>query len=612
MVKIMDRIKYFIDRKIASGTGTLLLWLGLLTLGMLVFFAVIMTFVTSEKTVGFLDYLESFWITLSIALKPSVTTDPGWVNRIFLLLIALFGIFVLSGLVGVLASGITVKLMDLRRGRSLVLVKRHTLILGWSAKIGPVISELVLANLSESKAKIVVLADIDKIQMQEQITAISGKKNTTEVICRSGKPTDIEDIKIVNPSNAKSIIVLKESSDKDDIETIKTLLALNRTIDSKQPVPIIIEITDPQNVDAAKSIEPSVSIVKPNELITRLMVQSARQPGLSDVYSEILSFNGQEIYFHQPIFTEKKNFSEITQYYTNSVPIGIYSEENGEKLCPAHNEFLEPTDQVILISEDNNEIFVDESNLNVDPIITVSPMDTIRTPEHIWIIGWHQLGEIILKEFNDLLPDGSHVTIIYDEKYVSLPPKTSNITSKYNLNIIKGDTSKKSVIASIDTNKCTHIIVMSYRDKLLEEKADDKTLLSIVHLRTLFKGNENIFITSELINYKTKELISHSNEVSNFVASEELVSQVLVQLSENPKIEALLSQILTADGPEFHMKNVSKYPGIKTFRELSRMCLSYGEIAIGYRKNKKIILNPEKDIPIELLDSDSVIVFAEE
>ena len=53
-------------------------------------------------------------------------------------------------------------------------------------------------------------------------------------------------------------------------------------------------------------------------------------------------------------------------------------------------------------------------------------------------------------------------------------------------------------------------------------------------------------------------------------------------------------------------------PRIKTFRELSRMCLSYGEIAIGYRKNKKIILNPEKDIPIELLDSDSVIVFAEE
>ena len=607
----MDRLKYFIDRKIASGTGTLLLRLGLLTFGMLVVFAVIMTFVISEGTVGFLDYLESPWITLSVALKPSVTTEPGWVNRIFLLLIALFGILVLSGLIGVLASGITERLMDLRRGRSPVLAKRHTLILGWSAKIGPVINELILANLSETRAKIVVLADIDKIQMEEQIAAITGENNTTEIICRRGKHANIEDVKIANPSNAKSNIVLKESSNNDDVETIKTLLALKKLIVSEQPVPIIIEITDSENVDAANSIDPRVSIVRPNELLTRVMAQSARQPGLSEVYSEILSFKGQEIYFHQPTFTERKTFSQVVQYYQNSIAIGIYSNQNGESLCPAYDAVFEPTDQVILIAEDNNEIFLDEK-LNVEPIIPLLPLDAIRTPEHIWIIGWHKLGKIVLEEFNELLPDGSSVTIIYDDNYVSSPPKLTNIDLKYKINIIKGDTSKKSVLGSIDPNKCTHVVLMSYRDKLLEEKADDKTLLSIIHIRNLFKAHENIFITSELINFKTKELINDSKEVNSFVASEELVSQVLVQLSENPKIETLLSNILTADGPEFHMRNVSRYPGIKTFRELSRMCLSYGEIAIGYRKNKKIILNPEKDIPIELSDSDSVIVFAEE
>ena len=608
----MDRIKYFFDRRIASGTGTLLVWLGILSLVVLSIFAAIMTFGIAGKTGTILVYLESFWTALAVALDPGASTDPGWLNRVFLFLVALFGIFILSTLIGVLTSGITEKLYDLRRGRSLVLEEGHTLILGWSAKIGPVISELVLANLSLKKAKIVVLADIDKIEMEEHIAMVVGKNHTTEIICRSGKHTEIQNIKIVNPSRAKSIIILKETNNPDDTPTIKSILAVKKLIAPKEHVPIITEISDPQNVEAAKSIDPDMSIVRPNELITRLIVQSARQPGLSKVYGEILSFKGHEIYFHKPGLADPMPFGELVQRYRNAIAIGIYKDENKEILCPGYKVIVEPADQVIVIAEDDDQIKFDGGFSRVESISQASPPDPDRPPEHIWILGWHQLGKILLEEFNELLPEKSTITIIFDESYTSLPPQLDDINAKYKLNTITGDTSRKAVISAIDMEKCTHIIVMSYRDTLSPENADDKTLLSIVHLRNMCKEYPKIAITSELINFENKELISGGNEINDFVASEELVSQALVQLSENPKLDSLLTQILTADGPEFHIRKLSRYPKTDTFGELSNVCLSFGEVAVGYRKRNQIIINPEKDTPLGLEEMDAIVVFAEE
>ena len=490
--------------------------------------------------------------------------------------------------------------------------KKDTLILGWSAKIGPIITELILANLSLARAKIVVLADVDKVEMEEQIAATVGKRHTTEIICRSGKPTEIQNINIVSPNTARSIIILKETINSDDALIIKSLLAVKKFIDPARPVPIITEISDPQNIDAAKSVYPDIAVVRPNELITRLIAQSARQPGLSKVYGELLSFEGHEIYFHNPGLTAPTIFSDVSRRYQNAVAIGIYSKNGEDLLCPQHDVVVDPSDQVVLIAEDDDQINFEEKLDSSSAIKRVTPPEVGSRPEHIWIIGWHQLGNILLDEFNALLPSGSSITVIYDGDYTLAPPEPIGVERSYKLNTVVGDTSNKAVIDTIDTTVCTHIVVMSYRDSLDEQNADDKTLLSIIHLRKLCEKHPQISLTSELINFENKELITESDDISDFVASEELVSQVIVQLAENPKIDTLLSQLLTADGPEFHMRSFSRYPNASSFRELSELCFSYGEIAIGYQHNNSVFLNPSADTALDLGGGDAVIVLAEE
>ena len=127
--------------------------------------------------------------------------DTGWGFRIVMLVVTIGGIFVVSTLIGVLCSGIEGKLDELRKGRSQVLENDHTIILNWSPSIFDIISELVVANASRKRPRIVIMADKDKVEMEDEIAAKVPDLRNTRVICRSGDPTDLYDLAHRQPAD---------------------------------------------------------------------------------------------------------------------------------------------------------------------------------------------------------------------------------------------------------------------------------------------------------------------------------------------------------------------------------------------------------------------------
>ena len=99
-----------------------------------------------------------------------------------MLLVTLGGIFIVSTLIGVLTAGVEGKLEELRKGRSQVLESGHTLILGWSPQIFTILSELMIANENRKSARIVILADHDKVEMEDEIR---GRVETARAARRS-------------------------------------------------------------------------------------------------------------------------------------------------------------------------------------------------------------------------------------------------------------------------------------------------------------------------------------------------------------------------------------------------------------------------------------------
>lgn len=87
-----------------------------------------------------------------------------------------------------LLEHISDKVDDLRKGMSQVLESNHTLILGWSDEMIPILRQICLANESIGGSSIVILAEREKEEMESEIARNGLEFLGSQIICRSGNP----------------------------------------------------------------------------------------------------------------------------------------------------------------------------------------------------------------------------------------------------------------------------------------------------------------------------------------------------------------------------------------------------------------------------------------
>ncbi|MFI5027437.1 MAG: hypothetical protein ACHQCF_00470 [Solirubrobacterales bacterium] len=162
-----QRLRYAFDNTMARGTPALVGWLALVTLVLIgVFTAVVLIGGLAPKEgSGRPGIVGQAFQSLLHALDPgTIAEDSGhWPFLLVMLLITLGGLFVVSALIGVIATGLDSRIQEMRKGRSVVLEEGHTLILGRSETVFTVLSELDIANEGRKKPSAVVLAERDKV-----------------------------------------------------------------------------------------------------------------------------------------------------------------------------------------------------------------------------------------------------------------------------------------------------------------------------------------------------------------------------------------------------------------------------------------------------------------
>jgi voltage-gated potassium channel Kch len=299
-ITLRQRLRYGFDNTMARGTGALIGWLALATLGLVIFFTLLIAVASLEPDDHHVSFVEQMFLTLFHALDPGAIggDEFRWKYILPMLAVTVGGIFVVSALIGVIATAFEERLDELRKGRSLVLENGHTLILGWSEAVFTILSELRIANSSEKKPSVVILADRDKVEMDDAIHAKLGHMGNTRVVCRSGSPIDLTDLEIVSPHAARAIIVLSGADDEPDAEVVKTILALTHNPHRRpEPYHIVAEIEDARNIEIAKLVGGNETVVvNKGDTIARLIVQASRQSGVSVVYTELFDYGGDEIY----------------------------------------------------------------------------------------------------------------------------------------------------------------------------------------------------------------------------------------------------------------------------------------------------------------------------
>ena len=626
-----QRFQYQFDNLMSRGTPAMI--------GMLFVFSLIIVIIAGavisatgfvqEGFEGQLSFGEAMWESLMRTLDSgTMGGDTGAGFRAVMLFVTLGGIFVVSALIGVLNNAIESQMERLRKGRSNVLETNHTLVLGWSAQIFTILNELMTASENQAHARIVVLAEKDKVDMEDEIKERVEIKGRTRIICRNGSPIDPNDLEITSPHSAKSIIVLPPENNDPDTDVIKTVLAITNNPNRRaEPYHIVTQIRNPKNMDVLKLVgdKDNVQAVQTGDLIARVVAQTSRQSGLSVVYTELMDFGGDEIYFkHEPALVGK-TFGESLLAYEDSCLMGVRKSDGRILLSPPMDTRIESGDQIFALSTDDDTIHI--SNRNLPPIneaVIRSNRNALEAkPEKCLILGWNRSGTTIVHELDNYVAKGSQVTVVADiynvEKQINAQGgKLKNQT----LVVEEGETTDRDLLDRLGVQDYDHVIVLAY-STVEPQEADAKTLVTLLHLRDMAQKDETPFsIVSEMLDLRNREL-AEATQVDDFIVSEHLISLMMAQLSENAELFDVFADIFDPEGAEIYLKPVSDYVTPDTsvdFYTVAEAARRRGETPLGYRITSEagnagraygVHTNPKKSEVVTFSPEDKVIVIAE-
>ncbi len=626
----IDILKYKFDNTLSKGSIALIGWLGLISLVIILisglFLSVTRIAQPGQEPLGF---AEASWESLMRTLDAgTMGGDEGWPFRIVMILVTIGGIFVISTLIGVLTSSLEQKIEELQKGRSKVIEKNHTVILGWTEQIFSIISELIEANSNRKDACIVVLGEKDKMEMQDAIRDRIPVTKTTRIVCRSGSAIEMADLSITSHNLARSIIVLSPEVENPDAEMIKTILAITNNPDRKpEKYHIVAELRDPRNLEVAELVgKDEVEFVQVSSLIARIIAQTCRQSGLSTVYTELLDFGGDEIYFHFEPALVGRTFREALSSFVDSTVFGIARNDGQTLINPPMDTVLGESDQLILIAEDDDKVVYSQGqNRVIDQTFMSNRVRGVPESEKTLVLGWNWRGTAILQELDRYVPFGSQTLVVasgegVEQAIVDLDAALQNQAIQFQ----SGDTTDRRTLDQLQIQTYHHIVLLCYSDTLSQQQADAHTLVTLLHLRDMAeKQNQNFSIVSEMLDIRNRNL-AEVTRADDFIVSDKLISLMLAQVSENKALNSVFTDIFDPEGSEIYLKPANDYVKLNTemdFFTIIESAARYGEVAIGYKLNQYagdaehaygVIVNPTKTEKITFQENDLIVVVAEE
>jgi len=630
---LRQRARYAFDNTLSRGTPALIAWLAIVSVTFVAFAALLLVITRSAppgENGAALSFPELMWHNLMRTLDAgTMGGDSGpVVYLVIMLTVTLGGVFIVGTLIGLISNGVGNQIDELRKGRSVVAERDHIVILGWNAQIFAIVNELILGNENRRKNRIVIMADRDKVQMEDDIRERITDLKTTRVVCRRGSPIDLGDLKIANFNAARAIVVLSPEEEDADNEVIKAILAITNHPDRREEkFHIVAEIHDRKNMEPAKLVgRDEAQIIDTGDVIARVVAQTCRQTGLSTVYTELLDYGGDEIYFKEDAALTGLSFSDALAAFTDSSLIGVKTRDGVVQLNPPMAQVFAGGDSAIVIAKDLESVQVKKSTPRIDGSLLVERPTSTPEAERTLILGWNVRAPIIIRELDAYAAPGSMLTVVAEGD--GIPEAVEAIRAavrNYAVDYRPGDTTDRATLESTNPETYQHIIVLCYADQLPVQKADAKTLVTLLHLRDIEtkSGANHYSIVTEMLDVRNREL-AEITQADDFIVSEKLTSLLMAQVTENKDLRAVFDDVFDADGSEIYLKAAGDYVALgksMSYWHVVDSARRRGHVAIGYRiaassndasASYGVKVNPPKDTDVTFAEDDRVIVIAED
>ncbi|WP_339924953.1 hypothetical protein [uncultured Cyclobacterium sp.] len=640
--RIRRKILFTLERQLVKGAQYQLLVVAAL-IGMISIFGGLLVIPTDSPSQSLGEAV--WWAFLRLTDPGYLGDDQGNWRRFISTLLTIAGyVIFLGSLVAIITTWMNRKIRHLEQGLTPVTANNHLVILGWSNRTIHIAAEIFqsagrLKRLFEKfnikKLQLIILSEeVSPFQMQELKDNPMIGRRAHEVILRTGVSIDREHLRRVDALNAAVIIIPSLAYDRKelinpDVETIKCLLSLNaeaRQFNFTTLPYVIAEIQDDHKINAAyRSYSGPLEIIGSNAIISRLMAQNIRHPGLSQVYNELLSqLSKNNIFTREFPETINHPLNTVKKAFTKAIVLGIVREENAVFIPYLNidgNEIIKEKDQLILIARNFSDLELEKDS--IEKVGTQLPKKKALSVEEqtgiirILVLGWNEHVPSLIKELTTYEDESYYIRI------VSLKPlqdrkKDFGIVSEVHKRIvidhIVADYLRESVIKKVEAETFDHILMVSSDRMEEEEEADARTMVGFVLLEeVLEKSIKNPSILLELADPSNESLLkSFQSEV---IISPLILSHLLASIAMQRELYSIYNELFTVGGPEIIFRSIEEYEinvDTATFSELEEQASAYGETALGVfmqgDKGKRLVLNPPKEVTINLSAIDSLVI----
>ncbi|XP_073299574.1 ion channel CASTOR-like isoform X2 [Primulina huaijiensis] len=579
---------------------------------------------------------DSLWLSWTyVADSGNHANSDGIGPRLVSVSISFGGMLIFAMMLGLVSDAISEKFDSLRKGKSEVVEQNHTLILGWSDKLGSLLNQLAIANESLSGGIVVVMAERDKEEMELDIAKMEFDFRGTSVICRSGSPLILADLKKVSVSKARAIIVLAEdgNADQSDARALRTVLSLTGVKEGLRGH-IVVELSDLDNEVLVRLVGGDlVQTVVAHDVIGRLMIQCARQPGLAQIWEDILGFENCEFYIKRWPQLDGMQFEDVLISFPEAIPCGVKVASNGGKIIlnPDDSYVLQEGDEILVIAEDDDSYAPSTLPMVIDATFIHITRPT-RKSQKILLCGWRRDIDDMIVVLDAILAHGSELWMFNDvtekereRKLINGGLDTSRLV---NITLVhrEGNAVIRRNLESLPLESFDSILILA--DESVEDaaiKADSRSLATLLLIRDIQakrlpireamipqayrssfsqgswigemqQASDKSVIISEILDPRTKNLLSMS-KISDYVLSNELVSMALAMVAEDRQINDVLEELFAEEGNELHIRGADLYlyeGEDLSFYEIILRARQRREIVIGYRPSnaEKAVINP--------------------
>lgn len=648
----LDRVKFFIERQFVKGALHQLLFV-IALVGVISLVGGLLIALDSSEEAPWRFGEAVWWAFLRLSDPGYLGDDEGTWRRIVSTVLTVSGyVLFLGTLVAILTRWLISRMQELEQGLTPVSVRHHIVVLGWTNRTVPVLRELMLSSrrvrnfLQEHGAprlQLAVLADEITVERAKELRrAVTSGRRLRRIILRSGSELNPEHLQRVACASAGAIIVPGRSFGNDtevtsDVETVKVLLSLDGLAAAALPAVsrfpyVVAEIQGAQMLSVARrAYRGPLELIAGDAVISRLMVQTVRHPGLSGVFNELLSQReGNEFFIRSGAYPVGRTLGEVRGHYPDAILCGVVRRTGAAwtaHLNVGDGFALQPQDKLVLLAASHQDALPQRRRAPAGaapfpPAVARAaaevPRETATRRRRVLVLGWSRKVPALVHEFSTYRDEQVELTLVSSldaaERSRQLARVGHTVAADYRL--IEADYSDEAELRAIGPGEYDNILLLSSDRLASGEEADARAMVAYLLLEGLIaECDPRPPVVLELSD-PHNELLMGRRE-GEVIISPMLLSHMLAQVALRPELRVVVEELLTAGGPEISFRDRADYHDVApqaTFTELSRRGREMGETVLGVQRHavagaaRRLELNPPRGTPLALADGDQVVV----